>query len=112
VGGGGAMALVDAIMTRLIIAMFVFATCFATTSFTSLVSVDLRYTPEPTAADPSPVTAPFINGTGSGYDAAMADVRNGSMSSTGTLSYVPTWWFAGESTKLRGMLGLAPCVFG
>ncbi|MDP9964694.1 hypothetical protein J2W37_002414 [Variovorax paradoxus] len=42
----------------------------------------------------------------------MADVRNGSMSSTGTLSYVPTWWFAGESTKLRGMLGLAPCVFG
>jgi len=94
VGGGGVMALVEAIMTRLIIAMFVFATCFATTPFTSLVSVDLRYTPEPTAADPSPVTASFINGTGSGYDAAMADVRNGSMSSTGTLSYVPAWWFA------------------
>lgn len=92
-GGQGMLALIDAVMVKLVVAMFVFAVCFATTPFTSLVSVNLRYTPKATILEPNPAPASLNGGTGSGYDQAMKDASDGSMSTTGSLSYVPAWWF-------------------
>jgi hypothetical protein len=91
-GGESILGVIDAVTTRLITAMFVFATCFAVTPFTSLASMDLRYRPEATAANPSPSTVSLNSGTGSTYDTALNDVRAGTMSTSRNLSYVPAWW--------------------
>ncbi|PZP98287.1 MAG: conjugal transfer protein TraG [Variovorax paradoxus] len=92
-GGAGAQELVDAVLTRIFIAMFVYMTCFAVTPYTSLVSVNLRYTPQPSLNEPNPVTGSLNTGTGSTFDNALRDARDGSMSPSGGLSEVPAWWF-------------------
>ncbi|MCL1961732.1 MAG: conjugal transfer protein TraG N-terminal domain-containing protein [Desulfovibrionaceae bacterium] len=90
---GGVLGLIDRIGTRLFVALFVMAVCFATSSVTSLSNLDLSYTPPGTAADPSPQPGSSQGGTGSGYDAAMRDASDGSMSATGNLAFVPPWWY-------------------
>lgn len=92
-GGAGAQELIDAVMTRILIAVFVYMTCFAVTPYTSLVSVNLRYTPQASLANPTPTTGSLNTGTGSSYDNALRDARDGTMSPSGGLSYVPAWWF-------------------
>lgn len=92
-GGAGAQELIDAVMTRILIAVFVYMTCFAVTPYTSLVSVNLRYTPQASLANPTPTTGSLNTGTGSSYDDALRDARDGTMSPSGGLSYVPAWWF-------------------
>lgn len=92
-GGAGAQELVDAVLTRIFIAMFVYMTCFAVTPYTSLVSINLRYTPQPSINEPNPVTGSLNTGTGSTFDSALRDARDGSMSASGGLSEVPAWWF-------------------
>ena len=92
-GGVGAQELIDAVMTRILIAVFVYMTCFAVTPYTSLVSVNLRYTPQASLANPTPTTGSLNTGTGSSYDNALRDARDGTMSPSGGLSYVPAWWF-------------------
>ena len=79
--------------TQLIIALFVKSVCFATTPITSLNKVNLRYTPPTTVTNPSPTEGSRDGGTQSGFDTAMRDAADGSMSDTGNLSYVPPWWF-------------------
>jgi F0F1-type ATP synthase assembly protein I len=91
--GASVLGLIDSIGTKLVVAMFVFSLCFATTPFTSLLNVNLAYTPPATAADPNPVTVSRDSGTGSTFDDAMADATNGSFSPAGSLSYVPAWWY-------------------
>jgi hypothetical protein len=68
-------------------------TCFATTPVTSLSQVNLSYTPPATVLEPNPVEASRDGGTGSGFDTAMRDGIDGSMSTSGNLSYVPVWWY-------------------
>lgn len=92
-GGASAQELVDAVLTRIFIAMFVYMTCFAVTPYTSLVSVNLRYTPQPSINEPNPVTGSLNTGTGSTFDNALRDARDGSMSPSAGLSEVPAWWF-------------------
>ena len=92
-GGAGAQALIDAVMVRILIAVFVYMTCFAVTPYTSLVSVNLRYTPQASLTNPTPTGGSLNTGTSSSYDTALADARDGSMSPSGGLSYVPAWWF-------------------
>jgi len=90
---GGVMGVIESVQTKLIIAMFVLSVCFATTPATSLMSINLSYTPPASASDGSPQTGSRDGGTNSGFDRAMADATNGNMSPTGSLYYVPAWWF-------------------
>ncbi|MCR6480999.1 conjugal transfer protein TraG N-terminal domain-containing protein [Variovorax sp. ZS18.2.2] len=90
---GGVMGVIESVQTKLIIAMFVLSVCFATTPATSLMSINLSYTPPASSSDGSPQTGSRDGGTNSGFDRAMADATNGSMSPTGSLYYVPAWWF-------------------
>ena len=92
----GVVALIDSVSIQLVIALFVFSVCFATSPLTSLLNVNLTYTPPATATDPTPQQASRDTGTGTTFDTAMANSLNvnGSMSSSGNLSYVPAWWFA------------------
>lgn len=89
----GVLPLLERVQTKLIIALFVLTVCFATTPVTSLHHTSLSYTPRPTALEPSPLTGSRDGGTGSGFDAAMRDASDGSMSSSGNLAYVPAWWY-------------------
>jgi|APMI01.1.fsa_nt_gi hypothetical protein len=89
----GVLALLERAMTRLIIALFVMSVCFATTPITSLHHTNLAYMPPATPLAPSPVQGSRDGGTGSGFDSAMHDSTDGSMSDTGNLSYVPAWWY-------------------
>lgn len=110
---GGVESVISAALTRLLIALFVYITCFAVTPFTSLVSVDLRYTPPASSENPTPETASMNSGTGSSYDTALRDGIDGSMSSSGGLHYVPAWWFtvmsisSGVSSGVRSGLSNA-----
>jgi hypothetical protein len=89
----GVFGLVDSIGTQLIVGLFVFMTCFATSPLTSLHSINLRYKPMPTALEPSPPEVSRDAGTGSTYDTALVNAIDGSMSNaTGSLSHVPAWW--------------------
>lgn len=89
----GVFGLVDSIGTQLIVGLFVFMTCFATSPLTSLHSINLRYKPMPTALEPNPVEVSRDGGTGSTYDSALADAIDGTMSNaSGSLSNVPAWW--------------------
>lgn len=90
----GVMPLLERSMTRLIIALFVMSVCFATTPITSLRHTSLTYTPQPTVFEPNPQPGSRDGGTGSGFDAAMRDASNGTMSDTGNLAYVPAWWYS------------------
>lgn len=89
----GVLALIERVSTQLIIALFVMSVCFATTPLTSLSNVNLTYTPPTTVFEPSPVAGSRNGGTGSGYDQAMRDASDGSMSNTGNLAFVPPWWY-------------------
>ena len=89
----GVLAFVDAVTFKLIAAMFVMSVCFATTPVTSLNNVNLAYTPASTSDGTAPTPGSLQGGTGSGFDSAMADARTGSFSTSGSLSYVPAWWF-------------------
>lgn len=89
---GGVLSLLERAQLRLLIALFVMSVCFATTPLTSLR--DLRYTPMPGVVEPAPQEGSLAGGTGSGFDDAMRDASDGSMSTTGDLSYVPAWWFS------------------
>ena len=89
----GVLALIERVSTQLIIALFVMSVCFATTPLTSLSNVNLTYSPPTTVFEPSPVNGSRNGGTGSGYDQAMRDASDGSMSNTGNLAYVPPWWY-------------------
>lgn len=110
---GGVESVISAALTRLLIALFVYITCFAVTPFTSLVSVDLRYTPPASSENPTPEAASMNSGTGSSYDTALRDGIDGSMSSSGGLHYVPAWWFtvmsisSGVSSGVRSGLSNA-----
>ena len=89
----GVFGLVDSIGTQLIVGLFVFMTCFATSPLTSLHSINLRYQPPPTALEPNPPEVSRDSGTGSTYDAALVDAIDGSMSNvSGSLAHVPAWW--------------------
>lgn len=91
----GVFGLVDSIGTQMVIGLFVFMTCFATSPLTSLHSINLRYMPMATALEPTPVEVSRDGGTGSTYDSALADAINGSMSNaSGSLSHVPAWWMS------------------
>nr|WP_145550041.1 conjugal transfer protein TraG N-terminal domain-containing protein [Variovorax boronicumulans] len=90
---GGVESVISAALTRLLTALFVYIACFAVTPFTSLVSVDLTYTPPASSENPTPATASMNSGTGSSYDTALRDAVDGSMSPAGGLHYVPAWWF-------------------
>lgn len=109
----GAMALLDQISTRLIVSLFVMSVCFSTSSVTSLSHLNLTFTPPISAIDPNPKTGSSQSGTGSGYDQAMADVKDGSMSSAPNLSNVPAWWYtvmaisSGLNSAVRGGLSNA-----
>ena len=89
----GVLPLLERVQTRLIIALFVMSVCFATTPITSLHHTNLSYTPPSTVLDPSPETGTRDGGTGSGFDSAMRDASDGSMSDAGNLAYVPAWWY-------------------
>ena len=89
----GVLPLLERVQTRLIIALFVMSVCFATTPITSLHHTNLSYTPSSTVLDPSPETGTRDGGTGSGFDSAMRDASDGSMSDAGNLAYVPAWWY-------------------
>lgn len=91
--GTGVMAIIDAIGTKLFVAMFVFSVCFVTLPITSLHSINLRFQPMPTLDDPNPAPVTRDGGTGSTYDTAMRDALDGSMSAAGgSLTQVPAWW--------------------
>lgn len=89
----GVLPLIESVQTKLIIALFVLALCFATTPITSLVNARLSYTPAPSVLNPSPETGTTAGGAGS-YTQAMKDATDGSMSDVGNLSYVPLWWYS------------------
>lgn len=91
--GGGALGMIDAVSTKLVIAMFVFSMCFATSPVTSLLHINLYYTPQPTLTEPDPQPVSRDEGTGSTYDQAMASALDGSFSDSENLSYVPGWWY-------------------
>ncbi|MCX8516909.1 MAG: conjugal transfer protein TraG N-terminal domain-containing protein [Rhodoferax sp.] len=93
VQSGGVVALINSVSTQLVIAMFVYSVCFATSSVTSLLNVNLYFTPAANAANPAPQTVSRDGGTGTTFDTALANSFNGTMSSTGNLSYVPAWWY-------------------
>lgn len=88
----GVLGLIDSIGTKLIMAMFVYALCFATTPVTSLLSISLSHTPPPTLLDPEPGNV-SRNNTGTTFDNALANAVDGSFSDSENLSYVPAWWF-------------------
>jgi hypothetical protein len=91
----GVFGLVDSIGTQLIVGLFVFMTCFATSPLTSLHSINLRYRPPATVTDPNPVEVSRDSGTGSTYDSALVDSIDGSMSNvSGSLAQVPAWWMS------------------
>lgn len=86
--------LIESVGTKLILAMFVFSMCFATSPIASLLNINLKHQPPPTLTDPSPAEVSRDSGTASTYDAAMANSINGSMSNSQNLSYVPVWWYS------------------
>ena len=90
---GGIIEVIEAVTVKLVVAMFVMAVCFATTPATSLLSLNLNYRPNASAAGAAAAQGSLRGGTGSGYDSAMADASDGSMSPSGNLSYVPAWWY-------------------
>lgn len=90
----GVVALIDSVSTQLVISLFVFSVCFATTPLTSLMNVNLSYTPPATSANPNPQTASRDTGTGTTFDSALANASDGTLSTSGNLSYVPAWWFS------------------
>lgn len=89
----GVLPLLESVQVQLIVALFVMSVCFATTPMTSLNSINLYYTPPATVIEASPADGSRDGGTQSGYDTAMKDATDGSMSDTGNLAYVPAWWF-------------------
>ena len=86
--GAGSVGLSEAIQVKIILALFVFTFAFCTTPLATLAN--LSYTPLPTVTNPSPQTA-TVGSTNTTYDQAMPDVS--SISSTGSLSEVPMWWY-------------------
>ncbi|WCM90541.1 conjugal transfer protein TraG N-terminal domain-containing protein [Acidovorax sp. NCPPB 3576] len=90
----GVLPLLESVGTKIIVALFVMSLCFATTPITSLSSVNLSYLPDATPQEPNPTMVSRNGGTGSGYDAAMKDASDGTMSTAGNLSQVPAWWFS------------------
>ncbi|GKS87275.1 conjugal transfer protein TraG N-terminal domain-containing protein [Acidovorax sp. SUPP1855] len=90
----GVLPLLESVGTQIIVALFVMSLCFATTPITSLSSVNLSYMPSATPQEPNPTMVSRNGGTGSGYDAAMKDASDGTMSTAGNLSQVPAWWFS------------------
>ena len=103
-GFDGVRSLLESIETRLITMMFVMATCFATTPYTSLHNLNMSYVPARSFDGNQPQVASVKGGTGSGYDQAMADAVSGSFSKAGNLSDVPAWWYAvmGISSGVNG----------
>lgn len=89
----GVLPLLEAAQTRLIVAMFVLAVCFATTPITSLSNSALTYVPRASVLNPSPTVGSSSGGTGTTFDTAMSDFSDGSISNSGHLSYVPLWWY-------------------
>ena len=89
----GVLPLLERVQTRLVIALFVMSVCFATTPITSLHHTNLSYTPPSNVLNTSPETGSRDGGTGSGFDQAMRDASDGSMSDAGNLAYVPAWWY-------------------
>lgn len=93
-GHNGILSLLESVQTKLITAVFVMCMCFATTPLTSLHNIHLSFTPDSSTDDAPPQTASLKGGTGSGYDAAMADAVTSTFSKSGNLSQVPAWWFS------------------
>lgn len=92
-GHDGILSLLESVETKLITAAFVMCMCFATTPVTSLHNIHLSYTPESSVDSETAQPVTLKGGTGSGYDAAMADAVTGTFSKSGNLSQVPAWWF-------------------
>ncbi|RRD56510.1 conjugal transfer protein TraG [Comamonadaceae bacterium OH2545_COT-014] len=90
----GVLPLLERVQTRLVVALFVMSVCFATSPLTSLHHTHLSFTPQPSVLDRTPETGSRDGGTGSGFDAAMSDASDGSMSDSGNLAFVPAWWYS------------------
>lgn len=92
-GHNGILSLLESVQTKLITAAFVMCMCFATTPLTSLHNIHLSYTPDSSEDGSNSDSVTLKGGTGSGYDAAMADAVTGTFSKSGNLAQVPAWWF-------------------
>ena len=92
----GILPIIEAVTVKLVIAMFVMSVCFATTPATSLLDLNLSHTPSGAGAAAGATGAAagsLRGGTQSGFDTAMRDASDGSMSPSGNLSFVPAWWY-------------------
>ena len=90
---GGVLGVIESVQTQLIIALFVFSVCFATTPLAHLSSTHLEFTPTASIENPAPETGTATSGAGT-FNEAMQDAADGSMSDVGSLSQVPLWWYA------------------
>ncbi|THT98413.1 conjugal transfer protein TraG [Lampropedia puyangensis] len=92
--GVGISSIVDTILVRIGVALFVFTLCFLTTPITSLGT--LTYNPRPTAMDPNPSPASNTGGTQSTYDSAMGSAfdQSYSIDPQPQLTNVPMWWYS------------------
>lgn len=87
------LGIIESVQTQLIIALFVFSICFATTPIASVTSTHLEFTPTASVENPTPETGTAAGGAGT-FSGAMRDASDGSMSDVGNLAQVPLWWYA------------------
>ena len=90
----GVMGVIESVQTKLIVMLFVMSLCFFSSPVTSLHQTRLVYTPPSTLVEPSPARAELPGTTNSSYDQALRDATDGTMSASGSLSYVPLWWYS------------------
>lgn len=102
-GFEGIRSLLESIETKLISAMFVMATCFATTPYTSLSNLRLSYMPQESLTNRNPelltkdsnLESPSVQALTRSYQ---------KLEKSGSLSSVPAWWYAvmGLSSGING----------
>lgn len=82
-GFDGVTGLLESVQTKLITAVMVMMLCFMSSPWTSLSNIRLSYVPTRSYDGEPPKEASLNGGTGSGYDAAMANAKNSAFSSEG-----------------------------
>lgn len=90
----GVMGVIESVQTKLIVMLFVMTVCFFTSPVTSLLNARLTYTPPSSLLETSPSAVQLPGTTNSTYDQALRDATDGSMSTSGNLTYVPLWWYS------------------
>ncbi|MFE1574126.1 conjugal transfer protein TraG N-terminal domain-containing protein [Comamonas odontotermitis] len=90
----GIMGVIESVQTKLGVMLFVMSVCFFSSPVTGLHNTRLTYTPPSTLYEPSPQNAVLPGSTNSTYDQALRDATDGTMSTSGSLSYVPLWWYS------------------